>query len=129
MLAVLTADVTVAISSDDERYITQPLPGDWRIVEIHFCPATALATHATAYITVTITTNDGAAGADSSAIASFTTITGGTALVLKTNVDLTITHSSATTLSQGAGIKIAKVETAAGGALDGCFTFVLEKVP
>jgi hypothetical protein len=114
--------------TDDQWYIAFPYRGTWRIKGILFAPATAVAAAATDYTTVTITVNDGAAGSDSSAVASFNTNTGGTALVLKTTVDLTVSQVAGGELSRGKQIKIAKADTASGDILDGTFTFELEKI-
>lgn len=117
---------STAAGTGDEWYVPFPYKGTWDLTDILFQPATAVAAAATDYTTVTITQNDGAAGADSSAIASFNTNTGGTALVLKTTVDLTVTPRGS--FSRGKGLKIAKVDTASGDILDGTFVFVFRKV-
>lgn len=117
---------STAAGTDDQWYVPFPHRGKWRLERLMFAPATAVAAAATDYTTVTITQNDGAAGSDSSAIASFNTNTGGTALVLKTTIDLTITQRGLFTA--GSQIKIAKADTASGDILDGTFYFVFEKI-
>ncbi len=125
---------STAAGTDDEWYITQPFPGKWRIVDILFAPATAVAIAGTNFTTVTCTTNDGAAGADSSSIGSFTTNTAGTALALKTTLkassdwDVTLVQGTDLELVQGAQLKIAKADDGSGKILDGTYTVLLEKM-
>lgn len=125
-IAVLSKDITIAAGADDERYIANPLPGEWKIKAIKFAPATAVAVHATNNFVATFTTNNGAAGADSSAIASIDT--SATALVLKTTLALTLSGDTELELGEGDQIKFAKVEGGTGAALDGAVTVYLEKV-
>jgi len=130
MIAFLTLHIpSTAADTTDEWYIAMPGRGKWRIIEAKFAPATAVAANDTNYVEVTITTNDGAAGSDSSAIGSFTTqVTGGAALALKTTRDITLSGGSALELTEGQQIKIAKTDPGSGGILDGTFTFCLEKI-
>lgn len=126
-LAALSLHIpTQSANATDEWYLPWPFPGTWRLKAIHFAPATAVAIDGTDYLTSTITVNDGAAGDDSSAVASHTTNTGGTALVLKTTVDLTVSQNAE--LSEGKQIKVAKTVGGAGKILDGTYTFLAEKL-
>lgn len=124
----LCIDITVAAGSNDERYIPWPFAGTWRITKVEFAPATAVALNGTNYMTNTLTVNDGAAGADSSAVATWNTNTGGTAHVLKTTISPTISQVASDELKQGYQLKLAKVETGAGAALDGCLVIEAEKI-
>lgn len=125
--ALLTVHIpTQSANAADEWYAAFPHVGTWRIKRIMFAPATAVAVEGTNYIASTITGNDGAGGADSSAIASHTNFTGGTAHVLKTTIDLALTWRMDFTI--GTQIKIAKTVTAAGQILDGTYTFAFEKI-
>lgn len=121
---------TQSANATDEWYLPWPYKGTWRIVGIQFAPATAVAVDGTDYLTSTITVNDGAAGSDSSAVASHTTNTGGTALVLKTTIDLTITQlaAAAAELTRGKQIKVAKTLANSGKILDGTYVFTAEKL-
>lgn len=119
---------TQSANATDEWYLPWPFLGVWRIVRIQFAPATAVAIDATDYLTSTITVNDGAAGSDSDAIASHNTNTGGTALVLKTTVSLTVSRVTGGELSIGKQIKVAKTLANAGKILDGTYVFTAEKL-
>jgi len=127
MLQTLSLHIpTQSANASDEWYIANPHKGTWRIVSAYFAPATAVAIDGTDYFTVTLSSNDGAASSDVT-IASHNTNTGGTALVLKTSIALTLSGAGLQ-LSQGGQIKVAKVHTASGKILDGTYTFGLEKV-
>lgn len=129
--ATLTIHIpTQSANATDEWYVAVPWKGKWAIEAINFAPATAVAIDGTDYLTSTITANDGAAGSDSGTIASHNTNTGGTALVLKTTLDLTVTAPSALggVLAKGNQIKIAKTLAGAGKILDGTYTIALRKV-
>lgn len=117
---------TQSANATDEWYVAVPWKGKWRLTAAYFAPATAVAIDGTDYLTSTITKNDGAAGSDSSAIASHNTNTGGTALVLKTSIALTLTQIS--DFTTGEQIKVAKTLAASGKILDGTYTFVFDKV-
>lgn len=121
---------TQSANATDEWYIAIPWKGKWAIDAINFAPATAVAIDGTDNLTATITANDGAAGSDSGTIASHTTNTGGTALVLKTTLDLTVTAPSALGgyLAKGYQVKVAKTLAGAGKILDGTYTFAFRKV-
>jgi hypothetical protein len=128
-LALLTVHIpTQAANAADEWYIPWPHRGTWRIKGIQFAPATAVVIDGTDYLTSTITVNDGAAGSDSAAVAAHNTNTGGTALVLKTTVDLTITQVVGGELTRGKQIKIAKTLAGAGKILDGTYVIEAEKI-
>lgn len=120
--------VSVAAGTDDEYYILQPHPGTYRLTELWFAPQTAAAIDGTDFMTINITTNDGAGGADSSNVASHNTDTGGTALVLKTSVDLALSGDLDLEVAQGGQVKFAKVETASGVIWEGQYFAVFEKV-
>jgi hypothetical protein len=121
---------TQAANAADEWYVAVPWRGKWAIESILFAPATAVAIDGTDYLTSTITASDGAAGSDSATIASHTTNTGGTALALKTSLDLTVTAPVLLggVLAKGGQIKIAKTVANAGKILDGTYTIGLRKV-
>lgn len=128
-LATLTIHIpTQSANATDEWYVPWPHRGTWRIKSILFAPATAVAIDGTDYLTSTITVNDGAAGADSSAVASHNTNTGGTAHVLKTTVDLPVSQVAGGELSRGKQIKIAKTLAGAGKILDGTYVIEAEKL-
>lgn len=118
---------SVSAGSSEERYIPIPWEGTWRLTKLKFAPATAVAAHASNTVTCTVTKNDGAAGSDSSTIASFhTTTTTGISLALKTTVDMTVTQQ--TDFTEGEQLKIAKTEAGTGAVLDGTFVAVFEKM-
>ena len=118
---------STAAGTADEWYVPMPAKGTWRLKSVKFAPATAVAQNGTNYTTATVTKNDGAAGADSAALAVISTITTtGVALVLKTTVVPTLTQ--VTDFTENQQIKVAKVETGTGAILDGTFTFELEKI-
>jgi len=119
--------VDEAAGTDDEIYWSNPFPGTWKIDAIYFAPGTALAINATNYITVTVSSNDGAAGSDVT-VATHNTNTGGTAHVLKTNFALTLTAGVGLELAQGEGLKFASVGTSSGGAWDGTYCVAMTKV-
>lgn len=127
--ATLTIHVpSTAAGTTDEWYAAVPWIGKWLVEYVAFAPATAVAVHASNYLTATLTANDGAAGADSSTIASHTTnSSGGTALVLKTTIAPTVTQP-ATPLQRGHQFKLAKTEAGTGAILDGTYTIGLRKV-
>ena len=101
-------------------------PGDDGLATVLFAPATAVAVDASHYLTATVTANDGAAGSDSSAVASLTTnSSGGTALVLKTTRNLTVTQRQTFTFPNQ--LKIATTKTGNGQIFDGTFSFAFEK--
>ncbi len=128
-LAALTVHIpSTAAGTADEWYVAWPFAGTWRPKKVMFAPATGVAAGATNFTTVTITANDGAGGADSSPLASFTTDAGGTSLVLKTTIDLTLGNLTVTEMIAGRQLKIAKVESGTGDILDGTFTFLYEKI-
>jgi hypothetical protein len=117
---------TQSANATDEWYIAIPWAGTWRLKKAMFAPATAVAIDGTDNLTATITGNNGAAGSDSSTIASHNTNTGGTALVLKTTVDLTLTQRM--DFNEDYQIKVAKTLAGAGKILDGTYTFLFEKI-
>lgn len=125
-VALVVQIPTQAANATDEWYVPIPWKGTHRLKAIKFAPATAVAINGTDYLTSTFTANDGAAGSDSSTIASHTTNTGGTALVLKTTINLTLTQVQ--DFTEGQQIKIAKTLAGAGQILDGSYVFLWEKV-
>lgn len=129
MIAGLSLHIpTTAADTTDEWYIVQPFPGTWRILSpVYFAPATALAVDETNYMSVAVSTNDGAAGSDV-AIGSFANnAAGGGALVLKTTRAIAVSGAGLD-LAQGKQIKFAKTDPGTGAILDGTFTVALQKV-
>lgn len=114
-------------TTTEERYAAWPHKGIWRIDEVKFVPATAVALDGTNTITSTITTNDGAAGSDRALASHHTNTTGGTALVLKTTLDLSLS-AAGRELREGYGIKVAKTAAGTGGVLDGTYTITATKI-
>ena len=124
----ITVPVSIAAAATDEIYVAQPLPGTWRLTGVYFAPGTAVAVDASNYLTSTITSNDGAAGSDVAVASHTTNSSGGTALALKTSIAITLTVGDGLELAQGEQLKIAKTEAGTGAALDGTYSFALEKV-
>lgn len=126
--ATMTIHVpSTAAGTDDQWYAAIPYKGKWLVESVKIAPATALAIAATNFTTVTLTSNDGAGGADSAAIASYTSNTGGTALVLKTTVSPTVTQP-ATVIQEGHQFKLAKADSGSGQLHDATWTIGLRKV-
>lgn len=117
---------TQTASTTDEWYVANPHKGVFRVKEIKFAPATAVAIDATNVLTSTVTINDGAGGAFSSAVASHTTLTGGNALALGTTLDLTLTQ--VVDVQEGYQFKFAKTVGGTGAILDGTYSVLLEKI-
>jgi hypothetical protein len=118
---------STAAGTTDEWYKAWPFKGEWRVTTVMWTPATAVAVAAANIATLTLTKNDGAAGSDSSAIASKSNnSSGGTADVLKTTQSLTVTQRG--TISQGEQFKLAKTEAASGAITEGELTIVCEKM-
>lgn len=117
---------STAAATDDEWYVAVPMIGTFRLKSITFVPATAVALDAANIRIITFTKNDGAAGADSAALAAMTTLTGGVAYVLKTPIRPALTQISDFTLGQG--IKVAATHGGTGAILDGVFFFEFEKM-
>ncbi len=129
MIASLVLHIpTTAADTVDEWYMTCPFPGTWRILSpAYFAPATALAVDETNYMSVAVSTNDGAAGSDVAAGSFANNAAGGGALVLKTSRAIVLTGAGLD-LTIGKQIKIAKTDPGSGAILDGTFTFCLQKV-
>ena len=115
---------TQSAATDDDWYIPWPLAGTWDIVGVSFAPATAVAIDATNTVISTITASEESAGSFS-AVASHTTATGGTALVVGTTVSPTVTKRK---IKAGGQIKVAKTHGGTGQILDGTYVFAAQKV-
>lgn len=119
--------VTVAADASDTVIVPWPYLGTWRVDKLFFAPETAVAVGATDFVTSTITTNDSASSTDR-ALASHTTNTGGTALVVNTTVDLTLS-AAGRTLTQGDQIKtVVDATPGSGDPLKGVYTLLATKI-
>ena len=118
---------STAAGTEDQWYKVWPYRGKWIVRSVFWTPATAVATAAANITTLTLTKNDGAAGSDSSTIAEkHNTTTTGTADVLKTTQNLTVTQRG--TVTQGDQFKLAKTDASSGAIADGEMTIVCEKL-
>ena len=117
MIAMLALLVIVATNTNYTAYITQPNPGEWELASLYFTPDSggAVAIDGTNYITVT-------AKQGSTSLGSFTTYTGGTALVAGTAVAFTLTGGAGLVFSQGDILTLDSVKTGTGAVLKGTFT-------
>ena len=86
-LLAVALDVNIAAGAVDDRFLCCPAEaGEWKPKTLLFVPATSVALNGTNYMTVTVYGADG-----TTAIASFNTNTGGTALTAGTPVSLSLT--------------------------------------
>lgn len=121
-------DVTLAANTDDERYIAWPFLGDWEVIRVTFAPATAVAVDATNVNAFTVATNAGTASTTWTTIASHTTdsdLTGFTAYVIGTVIDLTVTK---TLLRSGYQLRFENTNGGTGKAWDGAICVAARKV-
>jgi hypothetical protein len=115
--------------TDDEQYIAWPHKGAWRITDVMFAPATAVAADATNVQVWTVAINAGTASTSWTTIASWTTDSDDTetAHVIGTVIDLTVTQPS-TALSRGYQIRIENTNGGTGPAADGTLCVNARKV-
>lgn len=119
---------TTAAGTDDSWYIAWPFAGTWKLDVVEFTPATAVPIDGTDTVVSTIAVNAGSGTTGSTSwttVCSHTTFTGGTALVLGTTVEPTVTPG---TLVKGRQIRVISTHAGAGKVLDGTYTFSAEKV-
>lgn len=125
MLQCVTLDFNLTAGSPDSRHIAWPFKGDWQIEEVYYAPSTTLAANATDYVTITVSTADGAAG-------SFTSIgsisNASVAMTIGTSREVTVSGAGLT-ISQGSQIKMQNTEAGSPGNTDGCLTVLARKVP
>lgn len=125
MIAAVSLHIpTQTASTTDEWYVSWPYEGTWDLVTVQFAPATAVAIDGTNTLTGTISANPASAGTFVS-VASHTTLTGGTALVLGTTISPTVTRR---TVTKGSQIRVAKTVAGTGQILDGTYVFAAQKV-
>lgn len=118
-----------AAGANETVHAVWPYLGTWRVKEIYFAPDTTLAANDTNYATVAIDINDGAGGSFGTDIVSFTTqVTGGYSLTIGTAHDCAPSGGTNMELQQGYILRVSKTYAASGGAVDGLFTVVAEKL-
>ena len=124
-LLAVALDVNIAAGAVDDRFLCCPAEaGEWKPKTLLFVPATSVALNGTNYMTVTVYGADG-----TTAIASFNTNTGGTALTAGTPVSLSLTAGLNLEFTAGTdSMKIGKAETGSGAALDGAWQVLWERV-
>lgn len=117
LLMSLALLVTIATNTNYTAYVAQPHAGEWELAALYFTPDStgAVSIDGTNYITVT-------AKQGSTSLGSFTTFTGGTALVAGTAVAFTLTGGASLVFSQGDILTIDSVKTGTGAVLKGTFT-------
>lgn len=122
LLMSLALLVIVATNTNYTAYIAQPHAGEWELAALYFTPDSggAVSIDGTNYITVT-------AKQGSTTLGSFTTFTGGTALVAGTPVAISLSGGTALVFSQGDVLTIDEVKTGTGAVLKGTFTASFRK--
>lgn len=117
LLVALAVSFSIATNTNYTGYIAQPNPGKWELASLYFTPdsAGAVSIDGTNYITVT-------AKNGSTSLGSFTTFTGGTALVAGTAVAITLSGGSSLIFNQGDVLTIDSVKTGTGAVLKGIWT-------
>lgn len=116
---------SIGAATADELYGVWPFKGDWQIEEVYYAPATADPADATNYTTLTLSTNNGAAGA----FTSIGTLTNATvAFAVDTSREMSISGAGLA-IVQGSMLKAAKTEAGTGGILHGELVIVARKVP
>ncbi len=128
---VLTKDITIAGGGgSQDHYLAIPDDGDWRVVSVVFVPRVAVAQHATNIWTVQIQATDGAAGTPESSMGGWSTVTTtGTAHVVNTIIEPTITSALAELVATGTILFNIDEGGTAATAFDGTFTVQLYKIP
>lgn len=118
---LLSVGVQFATNTNNTVYAAQPAPGEHKLVGLYFVPDSngAVAIDGTNYLTVTVYQG-------STALGTFTTFTGGTALVAGTAVPITLSGGTALEFGQGDILKIDSVKTGSGAVLKGEFTAAFE---
>lgn len=120
----------VAAGADGDGTCIVP-PGKWRIIKAYFCPSVAAAANATHYATLTLSTNQAAAGSFTACATAITTATVAMALATPRELVLLTTAAGAAAcqIADGGSIKIAKTYASNGVAIGGIAMVTIEKVP
>lgn len=114
----LSIDFNIAADASDVRYACVPSPGEWKLERAYFVPATTVATHGTAYGTLTLKK-----GAGGTSLGSLTTnSSGGAAWTAGTPSAFTLADSTDVEFTGGTDcLEITADGTAGtGAAVDGC---------
>ncbi len=124
--AWLTLDFpSTAAGTDDDFSVAVPGIGSFRVTAAYWSPDTAAALDGTNFATITLASNDGAAGAFT-ALGTLTTET--VAMAKGTTRAITLTGDGRY-VSQGDVLRLAKTEDGTGALIHGHLTIVLEARP
>lgn len=118
----------LSLSATGTQYVPLPAVGSYRVKHVRFLPEAAVAASDSTYWSITCKATDGEAGTPGTAFVTWDTkATGGSALVVNTNIDTTITEDHAYIAGQGS-IQVVVTKTSTPDPFSGTFHFELEKV-
>ncbi len=113
----------VAAATAEEKHVTMPLPGAWRVVSTpYIAPDTTTTEDAADYTTVTVKKGSTTIASYSTQDSAQGTLTKGTgAAMVYTEV------GEDSIISQGESLEVAKAESGSGAALDATILIPLER--
>ena len=116
---------SVGAGTDEERELTWPFPGKWKVEKVFAAPSTATAANATNYTTVSLSANDGGGGSYRS-LGSLDTST--VALAVGTSRELTMNAAVSAEVDQGDILRVGKADAGSGAVFDGGVTILASRV-